>query len=119
MCRLFVLLFFSIFISCQISPDAATLDKNTISFENDTEGSSKLSGMAIFKKHCVICHGADGKLGLNGAKDLSASKRPLTERVELIHQGKNLMPSFEKTLTSEEIEAVARYTLELSPNSDL
>lgn len=75
--------------------------------------------MAVFKKHCVICHGADGKLGLNGAKDLSASKRPLTERLELIRQGKNLMPSFDKTLTPAEIEAVARYSLSLSSNLEL
>lgn len=71
------------------------------------------SGMAIFKKNCVTCHGADGKLGLNGAKDLTQSMLTVEERIPIITKGKNLMTPFEKILTPEEIQAVAQYTTTL------
>jgi cytochrome c6 len=78
-----------------------------------TESSVKPDGMAIFRKNCVVCHGADGKLGLNGAKDLTLSERPKGERIEIITNGKNLMTPFGKILTADEIEAVTDYTLSL------
>jgi cytochrome c6 len=71
------------------------------------------SGVAIFKKNCVTCHGADGKLGLNGAKDLTQSMLTVEERIPIITKGKNLMTPFEKMLTPEEIQAVAQYTTTL------
>lgn len=71
--------------------------------------------MAIFRRNCVVCHGADGKLGLNGAKDLSLSPRPLAERIEIITHGKNLMTPFGAILSKTEIEAVATYSLSLNP----
>lgn len=70
-------------------------------------------GMAIFRQKCVTCHGADGKLGLNGAKDLSQSIVPLEERINIITHGKNLMTPFGTLLSPEEIKAVAEYTLSL------
>lgn len=70
-------------------------------------------GMVVFRQNCVICHGADGRLGLNGAKDLTLSERPLEERVQLITHGKNLMAPFQSILSPEEIAAVAAYTLTL------
>jgi len=73
---------------------------------------SKLTpdGMAIFRQKCVTCHGADGTLGLNGAKDLSKSVLPLEERINLITNGKNLMTPFSTLLNAKEIQAVAEYT---------
>lgn len=68
-------------------------------------------GMAVFRQNCVICHGSDGQLGLNGAKDLTQSERPLEERIQIITQGKNLMTPFRTILSPEEIAAVAAYTL--------
>lgn len=70
-------------------------------------------GMAVFRQQCVTCHGADGKLGLNGAKDLSASLLSKDERIQVITHGRNLMQPFEKILSPEEIQAVAEYTLSL------
>ena len=70
-------------------------------------------GMAVFRQKCVTCHGADGTLGLNGAKDLSKSVLSLEERINIITHGKNLMTPFEKMLTPEEIQAVAQYTTTL------
>jgi cytochrome c6 len=73
-------------------------------------------GMAIFRQYCIACHGADGKLGLNGAKDLSAGTLSLDERIEVITKGRKLMTPFGEVLTPEEIRAVAEYTLKLSPS---
>jgi cytochrome c6 len=69
-----------------------------------------LDGKGIYRQRCVICHGADGSLGLNGAGNLTQSILPLNERVTQITKGKNLMPAFEGVLTPEEILAVATFT---------
>lgn len=68
-------------------------------------------GQAVFRLYCVTCHGADGRLGMNGAKDLSKSALTLEERVALITQGKGLMTPFGELLSPEEIRAVAEYSL--------
>ncbi len=73
-------------------------------------GAAEPDGMAIFKKYCVACHGADGKLGLNGARDLSQSALTLEERVSMVTKGKNMMTPFGEILSQEEIRAVAEYT---------
>lgn len=67
-------------------------------------------GMAVFRQKCVTCHGADGTLGLNGAKDLTQSTLNLEERVNIITNGKKLMTPFGTVLSKEEIQAVAEFT---------
>ncbi len=74
-------------------------------------------GQQIFRKHCVLCHGAKGNLKLNGAKDLGESQLSLEERVLIITKGRNVMTPFERVLSAEEIEAVARYTFTFSDTS--
>lgn len=73
----------------------------------------KLDGRTIFRQNCVTCHGADGTLGLNGAKDLTQSALPLGERINTITHGRKLMTPFATILSPEEIQAVAEYTLTL------
>lgn len=70
-------------------------------------------GQAVFRQNCTVCHGPDGKLGLNGAKDLSLSALPLEERINQITNGKNLMTPFSGILSPAEIKAVAEYTITL------
>ncbi len=72
------------------------------------------AGAAIFNDNCKLCHGSDGRLGLNGAKNLTLSKMPLNERVNIITHGKNLMTPFGGLLLTAEIDSVAAYTLKLS-----
>lgn len=67
--------------------------------------------LTLFKQNCALCHGTDGKLGVNGAKDLRLSELSLAPRIELIKKGKGLMIGFENTLTADQIEALAKYTL--------
>lgn len=76
-------------------------------------GSSFVDGGKIYKTNCVICHGEDGKLGLNNSKDLTKSTLSMEDRVEQITNGKGAMTGFGTLLTEEEIKAVAAYTYKL------
>ena len=78
---------------------------------------SAADGAALFKQHCALCHGKDGKADTPaakkfGAKDLSASK---TEDAEIIRQiregkrddkGKQLMPAFGEKLSADDVTAL-------------
>jgi len=72
-----------------------------------------VDGKKIFKINCVLCHGADGKLGINGSKDLTKSTISLDEAITQITKGKGLMAAYEPILSKEEIKAVAEYTVSL------
>ena len=91
-----------LFFACQNSDRHPSTDNSTT------------TGGDIFSSNCKLCHGADGRLGLNGAKDLTISQLPLNERVNIITNGKNLMAPFGKLLTAAEIDSVAAYTLHLN-----
>lgn len=80
-------------------------------------GATAPDGMAVFRKNCVVCHGSNGKLGLNGAKDLSQSTLTAAERTAIVTNGKNLMTPFGKILNPAEIDAVVQYTLSFSEKS--
>ncbi|HMQ08363.1 MAG TPA: cytochrome c [Saprospiraceae bacterium] len=73
--------------------------------------SSSVDGAKIYKLNCVLCHGDDGKLGLNDSKDLTLTNMTLDERIAIIRNGKNAMTGFGNLLKEEEIRAVAEYTL--------
>ncbi len=80
--------------------------------ENAKANSGDLSaGEHVYKKYCVICHGQDGRLGVNGSKDITVSTLTKGERIELIKNGKSLMTPFEGILSEAEIAAVAAYTM--------
>lgn len=81
---------------------------------NKTTSAASGSGEAVYKKYCVTCHGMDGKLGLNGSKDLTISKLTAAERIVQVTKGKNTMAPFEGILSPEEIKAVVAYTMTLS-----
>lgn len=72
-------------------------------------------GESLYRKYCVLCHGADGKKGFNGAGDLTASTLTLEERVVLVREGKGMMTPFRELLSEEEIRAVSAFTLTLKP----
>ncbi|MCB0687445.1 MAG: cytochrome c [Saprospiraceae bacterium] len=71
---------------------------------------NKAAGEKTFKTYCITCHGIDGKLGLNGAKDLSLSELTLDERITQVTKGKGLMTPFEGILTEDQIKQVAEFT---------
>jgi mono/diheme cytochrome c family protein len=72
-----------------------------------------IDGASIYKTRCELCHGADGKLGANGSKDLTVSDLELNERIAMITNGKGAMTAFKDILSLQEIKAVAEYSLTL------
>ncbi len=78
------------------------------------ENGKIVDGKTIFKSYCVTCHGIDGSLMTNGAKDLRISNLSLEERVNIINNGRNIMTSFKNALSKSQIEAVAKYTQTLN-----
>ena len=57
---------------------------------------------------CMNCHGADGKLGVGGAKDISITKLTIDEQKALIKNGKSPMPAY-KDLTDEQLNGLIEY----------
>jgi mono/diheme cytochrome c family protein len=78
------------------------------------DATAGMEGEAIYKKYCTVCHGIDGKLGLNGSKDITISKLTEAERIAQITNGKNTMTPFKGILSPEEIKAVAAYSMTLT-----
>lgn len=74
-------------------------------------------GKQIYKTYCVACHGANGKLKLNEASDLTLSEMTLEERIKNISEGGSMMPAFAEVITEEQIAAVAVYLDELKESN--
>ena len=66
-------------------------------------------GKALYDAYCTSCHGADGKLMLAGAKDLSTSAMDYNSMLLLVSLGKNAMPPFKSVLSEEQIDKTVRY----------
>lgn len=67
-----------------------------------------VAGKLLYTNTCVNCHGADGKLGLSGAKDLSITQLTIEQQKAAIREGKNAMPGY-KDLSDEQIEDLIVY----------
>ena len=74
---------------------------------------SNIDGAKLYKSNCVLCHGEDGKLGVNNSKDLTKSSLSLDDRITMVTKGKGAMTGFESLLSKDEIKAVASYTFKL------
>ena len=70
-------------------------------------------GQLLFQQNCARCHGANGRLGLNGAHDLTRSNLNAFGRTYLVTKGMGKMPAFAKTLTPAQIAQVVAYSLTL------
>jgi mono/diheme cytochrome c family protein len=73
----------------------------------------KAHGKALFEAQCHICHGADGKANIAGAKDLTISQKSEDEIAQLIKKGKNAMPAMESIYSEDEIKALVHYVISL------
>ena len=71
------------------------------------------AGEKVYRTYCIVCHGIDGKLELNGAKDLSKSVIPIEERITQVTEGKGLMTPFKGIISDEQIKQVSEYTFTL------
>lgn len=70
-------------------------------------------GKSVYAAQCQNCHGTDGKLGMAGAKNLTATNMVKDDIVYLLNNGKNSMPKFKDALSAEEIDAVTEYVLQM------
>ncbi|QNH62690.1 c-type cytochrome [Hymenobacter sediminicola] len=71
------------------------------------------AGKALFQQNCEVCHGLDGKRGINGAHDLTKSNLNTAGRVYMVTQGLGKMPAFKGQLTEAQIQQVVAYSLTL------
>ncbi|HEX8548914.1 MAG TPA: cytochrome c [Cytophagaceae bacterium] len=86
------------------APDQIIQSNSQVNLEN---------AKAIYTQACAPCHGADGKMGAGGAKDLQVSKLSDDEKKEIILNGKGLMKSFKDQLTEQEVDQVVQYVNQL------
>jgi len=74
-------------------------------------------GEAMFKRKCVLCHGADGSGNTPLGKQLQAAnlgskevqKLTVTEMRKQVHDGRANMPAFGDQLSDQEITQVIQY----------
>ena len=66
-------------------------------------------GAKLFSMHCTLCHGKDGTLGLNGAKDLTRSLLTKEEMLAIVANGKGVMMPYKNALSKAELEAVVAH----------
>ena len=64
-------------------------------------------GKALYETNCVLCHGVDGKLGMAGAKDLTATTLDLAGIKEIIIHGKGTMPAAQ--VSDEQANIISEY----------
>ena len=81
------------------------LSVNAAVFENQPG----YNGKTIFTSNCARCHGQNGTRGKFGAKDLQKSKLTDMELMNIIANGKRVMPSWKKKLNEQEIRSVKDY----------
>ncbi|MBC6991065.1 c-type cytochrome [Hymenobacter sp. BT491] len=80
---------------------------------NTLENDALAAGQTLYASNCAVCHGDDGRKGLNGAHDLSKSNLTAAGRVYLVTNGLGKMPPFKGRLSEQEIEQVVAYSLTL------
>ena len=69
-----------------------------------------LPGKVLFQQNCARCHGANGRLGANGAHDLTKSNLNDFGRTYLVTNGLGKMPAFKAQLTPAQIAQVVAYS---------
>lgn len=107
-----------IFLGYQCASSDSEKDSKEAESNMSPEERELVTGKRIFKNQCVNCHGLNGKMGFNGAKDLTETQLSLEERKILIAYGKGSMMAFKSILSPEEIHAVARYSITFSEEDE-
>lgn len=72
-----------------------------------------LDGKQLYEQLCASCHGFDGKKAAMGSKDLTVLETGEEEIISMIETGKNAMPGFKSTLTSDQAKAIAEHVMGL------
>ena len=70
----------------------------------------KTNGAEVYATaNCVTCHGADGALGMSGAKNLAVTTLSDAELENVIANGKGAMPVYKEKLKPEQIKALVAH----------
>jgi len=102
----------AILLACG-GPNESNQQQNSSNTSNTKAPEKKaVNGAMVYKKNCVVCHGANGRMALNGAKVLPESTLTLEERIMHIKKGKGAMQAYEGVLSEAAIKAVAEYTMQ-------
>lgn len=75
-------------------------------------------GKMVYTNQCLRCHGEDGKAGINGASNLTASMCENRGLIGIIRNGRNLMPAFKDLLNEQEVTAVAEYVKSIRTHNE-
>lgn len=68
---------------------------------------SATDGKSLYERNCSSCHGNDGKLGMAGAMDLSATQLDESSIAEIIQHGRGAMAP--AAVTEEEAKSISQY----------
>lgn len=99
--------------SSESAAKAKSASSATSGSSSDAAAATNRKGKLVFKQYCIVCHGADGKLGISGAKDLSVSPITKEEAISQVTNGKGLMTPYKDILSKAQIESVVDYIQEL------
>lgn len=87
---------------------ASSSDKDTA-----TTDPTSSPGMLVYTKHCKLCHGTKGDLGISGAANLSITLLTQDEIKQVVFNGRKGMPAWKGQLSEQEIQEVSAYVLTL------
>ncbi|MFI5141049.1 MAG: c-type cytochrome [Bacteroidia bacterium] len=83
-------------------------NKKAVVSEKSVNADGTISGQEFYTNNCASCHGADGKLKMAGAFDLSATQLSNDSISSIILNGRNTMTKI-NGLTPEQAQAIAAY----------
>jgi uncharacterized membrane protein SirB2 len=69
-----------------------------------------MGASALYNSNCSLCHGADGKLGAGGAKDITSTTLDEGGIREIILKGKGMMAPVK--VTGSQADSIARYVVQ-------
>jgi cytochrome c6 len=92
--------------SCSSGNQQKPVSENQTSANNT---STATDVAALYVSKCVVCHGNDGKAGIGGAFDLSASVLDKAGAASVITNGRKAMRAYKDELTPAEIDSLAAY----------
>ncbi|MFL5753451.1 MAG: c-type cytochrome [Bacteroidia bacterium] len=81
--------------------------KKVVVSENAVTAEGTIKGDVLYVDNCALCHGADGRLGMTGAADLSKTQMDAATIKATILNGKGNMKAV--ALSPEQADAVAAY----------
>jgi mono/diheme cytochrome c family protein len=84
-------------------------DSDSDSGSGEGESADSADGEEIYQERCASCHGGDGSGASGPSLEGVAERLSLDEHREIVERGKGSMPSWDDTLSPEEIDAVVDY----------